>query len=66
MWLLSQVQKPQKTAVAAQEGELSEELKALTCYTLKQCCDDPGWNSEGTKPREKGHSASDQARETMF
>ncbi|XP_053506290.1 cilia- and flagella-associated protein 54 isoform X2 [Ictalurus furcatus] len=45
---------PQKKAVAAQEGETSEELKALACSALKQHekmgtlvnCDNPTWNGE--------------------
>lgn len=65
MRFVSQLQKPQKKAVAAQEGELSEELKALTCSALKQHCDNPVWNREGRKPREKAHSVSNNAHKTI-
>lgn len=52
--------------MAAQEGEPSEELKALACSALKQQekmgtlvnCDNPTWNGEGRNPRENSHSVS--------
>lgn len=60
------LQVPEKKAVAAQEGEPSEELKALACSALKQQekmgtlvnCDNPTWNGEGRNPRENSHSVS--------
>ncbi|KAB5542294.1 hypothetical protein PHYPO_G00089970 [Pangasianodon hypophthalmus] len=70
------IQKHQKKSVAAQEGEPSEELKALTCSALKQHekigtvvnCDKPVRKREGRKPREKGHSViqSNQAAADGF
>lgn len=61
--IVFQIQKPQKKAVAEQEDEPSEELKALTCIALKQQekMGALNENREGRKPREWGHFLSNYA-----